>query len=239
MHPQKRLARIAGLLYLVVGITGPFVLIYVPGKLFVRGDAAATAANLVAHQTLVQAHVFTSVVSELFFVAAVLALFRLLVGLGRDLAAAMAVLVLVEAPLSFLRAAGELAALALARGGEVVAAFDRPQRDALAALLIELNGHGLTVSELFWGLWLVPLGVLVWRSGFIPRFIGAWLVANGAAYVATFAAGVLLPQHRALVTTVAMPIMFGEVALMLWLVAVGARAPKTAPAPPAERAAGA
>lgn len=223
MHPLKKNARVAGLLYLLVVLTGPFVLIYVPRKLFVAGDASATAANILAHESLFRAYIVVGLLSELAFVAVVLALYRLLKDVGPTLAMGMALLVLLEAPLAFLGVANEVATLAFVRGGEFLAVFDKPQRDALATLLINVDAQGVLLSDMFWGLWLLPLGVLVYRSRFIPRPLGVWLFANGLAYVAISLTGLLVPQFSKAVFTVATPILFGEVAFMLWLLIVGTR----------------
>jgi hypothetical protein len=223
MHPLKKTARIAGWLYLLVVFTGPFVLMYVPRKLFVLGDASATANNILAHQSLFQAHIVVGLVSELLFIAVVLALYRLLKGVDRELAALMVILILIDAPLAFLSVANEVATLTFLRGGGFLAAFDAPQRDALATLLINVDILGIPVSEIFWGLWLLPLGVLVYRSGFIPRFLGIWLFINGAAYLVLSGVGLLVPERARLLATIATPVLFGEVALMLWLLIVGAR----------------
>lgn len=232
MDSIKRTARIAGLLYLVVALTGPFVLIYVPGKLFVPGNATATAANILAHQSLFRVHIIAGLVSELAFIAVVLVLYNLLKGVSPPLAASMAILVLVDAPLAFLGVANEVATLAFVRGGEFLSVFDKPQRDALAMLLLNVDRQGSLVSEMFWGFWLLPLGLLVFRSGFLPRPLGVWLFVNGLAYIVISSTGILLPQHLKLVFTIATPILFGEMAFALWLLIVGARErPSTAGAP--------
>jgi hypothetical protein len=232
MHPIKKNARVAGLLYLLVVLTGPFVLIYVPGKLFVPADATATVTNILAHQSLFRAYIGVGLVSELLFIAVVLALYRVLKGVSVSLATVMVILVLIDAPLAFLSIANEVATLAFARGADFLAVFDKPQRDALAALLINVDRQGLLVSEMFWGLWLLPLGLLVYRSGFLPRLLGVWLFINGLAYIAISSTGLLLPQHLKVVSTIATPILFGEVAFMLWLLIVGARVQSSAVAAP-------
>lgn len=224
MHPSKQLARVAGFLYLLVVLAGPFVLIYVPGKLFVTGDAAATARNILEHQTLFRAHIVVGLVGQLCFVSAVLVLYLLLKDAGPALAAAMALLILIDTPLAFLGVANELATLSLLRGPEFLSAFEPAQRDALALLLIEIDRLGVYVSEVFWGLWLLPLGLLVRRSGFLPRLLGVWLILNGLAYLAISATGILWPHHYQRVFQLATPLLFGEVALMLWLLVVGVRA---------------
>jgi len=232
MHPMKKTARVAGLLYLMVVLAGPFLLIYVPGKLFVPGDASATVANILAHESLFRAHIVVGIVGELLFLSVVLVLYRLLKGVSLPLATAMVILILIDVPLAFLSVANEVATLAVVRGGDFLAVFDKPQRDALATLLINFDRQGVLVSEVFWGLWLLPLGLLVYRSGFIPRFLGVWLFVNGLAYLAISATGLLLPQYLKLVSTIATPVLFGEVALMLWLLIVGARARPSAVAAP-------
>jgi hypothetical protein len=231
MPPTKKAARIAGLLYLFVVLAGPFVLLYVPGRLFVAGDASATARNILAHEPLFRANIVIGLVSELFFVATALALYRLLRGVHVELAALMVILILLDAPLAFLGTANEAAALALLRGGDFLRAFDGPQRDALALLLLEFDRKGVFASEAFWGLWLLPLGALVYRSQFLPRFLGGWLFVNGLAYLAMSATGLLLPEYVKTVSTAVTPLLFGEVALMLWLLIVGVRSSgETAPA---------
>ncbi len=223
MHPIKKTARVAGLLYLLVAITGPFVLLYVPGKLFVPGDATATASNILAHQSLFRIHIVVSFVSELLFIGVVLALYRLLKGVDLQLATLMVILILMDAPLAFLSVANEVATLAFVRGADFLAVFDQPQRDALATLLINIDREGVLVSEMFWGLWLLPLGLLVYRSAFLPRLLGVWLFINGLAYVTISSTGLLFPQHLKKASTIATPVLFGEVAFMLWLLIVGAR----------------
>jgi uncharacterized protein DUF4386 len=232
MHPIKKTARVAGLLYLLVVLTGPFVLIYVPGKLFVPGDATATASNILTHQSLFRAYIVVGLVSELLFIFVVLALYRLLKGVSLQLATLMVILILIDAPLAFLSVANEVATLTFLRGADFLAVFDKPQRDALATLLISFDRQGILVSEMFWGLWLLPLGLLVYRSGFLPRLLGVWLFVNGLAYVTISSTGLLLPQYLKVVSTIATPVLLGEVALMLWLLIVGARVQPSAVAEP-------
>jgi hypothetical protein len=232
MDEIRKNARVAGLLYLLVVLTGPFVLLYVPGKLFAPGDATATARNILAHESLFRAYIVVEFISELLFVLLVLALYRLLKGVGQQLATLMAVLILIEAPLAFSSVATHMATLTLVRGADFLAVFGEPQRNALAMLLLNVDRQGVLVSQVFWGLWLLPLGVLVYRSGFIPRLLGGWLMINGLAYVAMSLTGLLWRQHLKTVSTIATPVLFGEMALMLWLLIVGARAkPSAVPAP--------
>jgi hypothetical protein len=232
MNEIRKNARAAGWLYLLVVLTGPFVLLYVPGKLFVPADATATAGNILAHQSLFRAYIMVEFVSELLFVFLVLALYRLLKGVGQQLATIMAILVLIDAPLAFLSVANHMATLTFVRSAGFLAVFNEPQRNALALLILNFDKQGVLVSEAFWGLWLLPLGLLVYRSGFLPRLLGGWLIVNGLAYVTMSLTGLLFPQHLKTVSTIATPVLFGEVAFMLWLLIVGARVRPSAVAVP-------
>jgi Domain of unknown function (DUF4386) len=223
MHPTDKAARVAGAVYLSMVFTAPFSLIYVPRTLIVRGNAAATANNILAHETLFRAGIATDLISSVIFVFVVMALYRLLSGVNRTYASLMVALVLVSVAVGFVNELNNVAALTLFRGGEFLSVFDKPQRDALAMLFLRLHGQGIVINEIFWGLWLLPFGVLVMRSGFLPRILGAWLIVNGFAYVAISFTGLLTPQYSDVVSKITFPILFGEMAITLWLLIMGAK----------------
>ncbi|MEO6799172.1 MAG: DUF4386 domain-containing protein [Rhodanobacter sp.] len=223
MYSLNRTARLTGFLYLLVVITGFFTLMYAPSKLFVPGDATAMASNILAHQSLFRAYIVVGLLSELLFIATVLMLYQLFKSVGPQLAILMVLLVLLDAPVEFASTANDIAALAFLRGADFLAVFDPPQQDALAVLLLKLSRHGALVSEIFWGLWLFPLGWLAYRSGFVPRLLGVWLIINGLAYLALSALGLLWPGYPAVVSTITTPILLGEVAFTLWLLIAGVR----------------
>jgi hypothetical protein len=127
------------------------------------------------------------------------------------------------AAIDFFIVLNDAAALILVRGADFLTVFDKPQRDALAMLFLRLHDHENFAAEIFWGLWLIPLAVLIYRSGFLPRFLGIWLTINGFAYVALSFTAWLLPQYYGVAFNSAFPALFGEVAFMLWLVIKGAK----------------
>ena len=230
MDSLSRKARIAGLLYLLLVIPGPFSLIYLPSILIVRGNATATASNVLAHETLSRLWIVSDLAGAVFFILLVMALYRLLSGVNKAHASLMVALVLVSAAVSLVNVLSNIAAFTLFRGGEFLAVLDKPQRDAFAMLFLRLHGQGNIVNETFWGLWLVPFGMLVFRSGFLPRFLGVWLIVNGFAYVALSLTGLLLPDYYGVAFRMAQPLLFGELAIMLWLLIKGAKAPPLAAA---------
>jgi Domain of unknown function (DUF4386) len=230
MHPTDKAARVAGAVYLSMVLTAPFSLIYVPGKLIVRGNATATASNILAHETLFRLGIVADLISSVIFVLLVMALYRLLSSVNKTQASLMVGLVLVSAAVGFLDVLNNIAALTLFRGADFLAVFDKPQRDALAMLFLRLDGQGQVINEIFWGLWLFPFGVLVMRSGFLPRILGVWLIVNGFAYLALSFTSLLLPQYQDKVYHIVFPVLFGEMAIMLWLVIKGAKV-QALPAP--------
>ena len=184
MHPTDKAARIAGAVYLSMVLTAPFTLLYVPSKLIVRGDAAATANNVIAHETMFHLSIIGELVGQVIFICLGIALYRLLSSVNKTWAMLMVAFVLISSAVGFLDTLNNVAALILFRGADFLTVFDKAQLNALGYLFIRLHGQEIFMNELFWGLWLFPFGLLVFRSGFLPRFIGVWLMINCFGYVA-------------------------------------------------------
>src|SRR5262245_51220906 len=225
MHSLKKTTRIAGAIYLSMVITGPFSLIYVPSKLIVRGNAGATANNILAHETMFRLGILADLVGSVIFICLAVALYRLLRGVNKTWAGLMVAFVLVSSAVGFLNTLNNIAALTLFRGADFLAVFDKPQREALAMLFLRLHSQGIFINEIFWGVWLFPFGLLVFRSGFLPRFIGAWLMINCFGYVALSVIALFFPTYYSAAFEFGQPILFGELAIMLWLLIKGARVP--------------
>jgi hypothetical protein len=232
MHPTDKAARVAGAVYLSMAVTAPFSLIYIPRTLIVRGDAIATATNILAHETLFRLGIVADLISSVIFFFVAMALYRLLSGVNKTHASLMVALVLVSVAVGFMNVLNNIAALTLFRGADFLSVFNKGQLDALAMLFLRLHGQGLGINEIFWGLWLFPFGVLVMRSGFLPRILGVWLIVNCFAYLALSFTSLLLPQYQDMVSRIAFPVFFGEIAIALWLLIKGAKVrPLAAPAP--------
>lgn len=223
MTTLKRDARIAGLIYLALTLIAPFRLIYIPSVLFVQGDAAATAHNIATHELLFRFGIFGDLLTGVVSLFLTFTLYHVFKGVDKKLAALMFVLGFMDTPLYFFNALNDVATLLVVRGGDFLGSFDQPQRDALALLFRRMHGEAISCAEMFWGLWLFPLAMLVIRSRFLPRFIGWWLILNGLAYLALCVAGVVLPQYEDAVSTIAFPLQLGEVVFALWMAIMGAR----------------
>lgn len=217
-------ARIAGFMFLLLVLVAPFRLIHVPGVLFVAGDATSTVRNIAEHETLFRLGVFSDLLAGIFTLFVTLALYRLFADVDRRLAALVVILGgILPTAIYFFNVVNDAAALLFVRAPDFLSVFDQPQRDALAMLFLKLHGQTIGAAMVFWGLWLLPLAGLILRSGFLPRFLGWWLVLNALAYLAQSVTWSLLPRFDDLVTRIAFPLQFGEVALMLWLLLFGAR----------------
>ena len=215
--------RIAGLLYVIASIPGFFALLYVPGKLIVHGNATATVQNIVSFERLFRMGIAAELVGQALFIFVALSLFHLLKGVNSRQALLMLVLILMSIPIGFLNEVNAIAGLALVRGADFLAVFDKPHRDALVMLFLNLHSYGFDVIQVFWGLWLFPLGWLVYRSGFIPRVLGVLLMANSVTFPTNTFMSLLFPAYERVVSRWMTPLGFGEIALMLWLVILGAK----------------
>jgi hypothetical protein len=224
MTPTSKNARIAGFLYLLLAIAGPVRLMYIPTTLFVHGNAEATTRNIVAHEALFRLGIVSDLFCGTIIIFLTLAFYRLFKGVDQTLAVLVVILGgILPAALDFFIVLNDSAALILARGADFLSAFDKPQRDALAMLFLRLHGQEILAAEIFWGLWLLPLGMLTYRSRFLPRFLGVWLIINGFGYLAMSLTGLLLPDYASRVETITFPALVGELAFLLWLLIRGAK----------------
>jgi hypothetical protein len=217
-------ARIAGLLYLVGSLFGIVRLIYVPNTLFVYGNATATAKNIAEHELLFRFGIVSYLVCAALWIFVTVALYRLFKGVNQGLAVLMVILgSLMVTPIFFVNTVNDAAALLLVRGGGYLSVFDKPQREALARLFLDLHHQLDLANEIFWGLWLIPYGLLVYKSRFLPRILGVWLIIACFAYLALSFTGFLLPAYEDQVNNIAQPLLLGELATMLWLLIMGAK----------------
>jgi hypothetical protein len=223
MNSTKKTARLAGVLYLVNGVTGFFGIIYVPSRLIVSGNAAATANNILASERLFRVGIVSELICAAEFVFLLWVLYRLLAGVSRTHASLMVILGLVFVPIMCVNVLNEIAALTLLRGADFLSGFDKRQLEAMAMLFLDLHRYGYVVGWIF-GLWLFPFGVLVFKSGFLPRILGVLLIAACFGYLADSLTPLLLPGYANMVGRFAsIGLTLGEPAIILWLLIRGAK----------------
>jgi Domain of unknown function (DUF4386) len=223
MNSTKKTARIAGLLYLVNAVTGFFGIIYVPSRLIVSGNAAATANNILASERLFRLGIVSELICAVEFVFLFWILYRLLGGVNKTHASLMVILGLVFVPIMVVNTLSEIAALMALRGADFLSVFDKRQLEAMAMLLLDLHRYGYVVGWIF-GLFHFHFGVLVFRSGFLPRILGVLLIAACFGYLADSLTPLLLPSYEDVVGRIAnIPLTLGEPAIILWFLIRGAK----------------
>jgi hypothetical protein len=221
MDSTKQTARLAGLVYLLLGIASALGILCAP---LVQGDATAIADMIAASELLFRVRIVSDLIASVCGIFLVLLLYQLLKPVNEKHAALMAILLLSSVPISFAIALNDVAAQILLSDAELLSAFARPQLDALAMVFLRLHIHGVFAVEIFWGLWLVPFGLLVFKSRFLPRILGVLLIIAGFAYVAHSFTSLLLPGHRHVAYELATMVAraAGELPIMFWLLIKGA-----------------
>lgn len=222
----KRIAHHAGFIYLILLVTAPLAHLYIPSLILDRASAQITAQNLLNHEFLFRFSTLLNVVGLVSFVFVALFLYRLFRPVNEHLALTMRTLVLVGIPVPFMLAILKLSALLILKS-EVYTSFDRGQIENIALMLFRIGDYGGNMEQVFWGLWLLPFGLLVYRSGFIPKLLGILLIANGIAYMALSVIFLLLPKYLSISSTVAFPFMLGELWIILWLAIKGIKEAKS------------
>jgi hypothetical protein len=227
MIAPKRLARIAGVLYLLVGIFGGFAEGFVDPKMYVARNAAATAGNVVANSGLVRLGVVSHLLDGTFFVFLAMTLYILLQHVHQSVARAMLVLVALATGIICLNAVFQFEGLRVANDSSYAAAFGTAGSNALVLLLLDTQHYGTLVAQVFFGLWLVPLGYLAKKSGLFPKWLGVLLVLGGVCYLVDLLAAFLVPDFgQKIHAVVVIPSAIAEIAMVLYLLVVGVRTQK-------------
>ncbi|MBL7996595.1 DUF4386 domain-containing protein [bacterium] len=228
----KKTARFAGVLYLIWIITGLFAMFYVPSQINMKGDAASTAQNILSNELLFRTSIVNDIFSGILWIIMVLVFYRLFKQVDKLQAKLLVALVMSQIPTIFFMEAFNIASLMIFKG-EILNTFELAQRQDLAMFLLKINDYVVIILEAFWGLWLFPLAILVYRSRFLPRFLGVWLFITGFFYLVLSCTDIMLPQYRDMVlnSPIALPIELGEVAIMLWLLIMGAKEQTMSSAP--------
>ena len=229
MNSPKRLARIAGVLYLLVGIFGGFAEGFVYPKVYVVGDAATTAGNVVANSALVRMGIVADLFNATVWVFLGLTLYLLLKHVNKSVARAMVVLVAIGASITCLNAVFEFEGLRAATGAVNLAAFGTAGSNALVLLLLDTQHYGIFIAQIFFGLWLVPLGYLAYKSaGWFPKWLGVLLIVGGACYLVDLLAAFLVPDFGQIIHAfIWIPSAIAEISMVLYLLVIGVKTAKT------------
>jgi hypothetical protein len=226
MSSIKATARLAGVVYfvfMIVAILGEFVI----PSFTVPGDPAATASKITAGEATYRLDILTAFVTLIIFIFLVVVLYKLFADVDKTQAMLMVLLVSIGVAVSLATLLIKFVPLVLLSGADYLsAAFNEPQLEALTLGVLGVHRSATAFSMTFWGLWLFPFGILVIKSGFIPRIFGYLLLVAGFAYLATSVVSIGLPEYRQAVARVMTPLYIGEVPIIFWLLIKGARMPQ-------------
>jgi uncharacterized protein DUF4386 len=221
-----RRARGAGVLYLLNGILGGFALLFVYARVYVPGDAATTARNLVANAGLVRMGVVADLIQATIWVFLALTLYQLLKHVNKSVASAMVVLVAIGAGILMLNEVFGFESLRVATGAVDLGSLGAAGSNALALLLVDAQHYGLLIAQIFFGLWLLPLGYLAYRSGWFPKALGVALIVGGACYLVDMLAAFLAPDvAKAIHGYVTLPSAIAELWMVGYLLVIGVKTP--------------
>jgi hypothetical protein len=221
---RRHTARLAGALYVAMALFAAVGLVYFPRRFVVQGDAAATAARIVSAPLLYRLWSVTDLVAGVFAIYLAMTLYQLFKDVDRNQSRVLVAMLLVQVPMWFALTLTQLAPRVLLNGSSYWSVFDKPQLDALALGCLGLSSRGVGAMSAYSGLWLLPLGLLVYRSGFIPRLLGVFLIVAGCSYLVSAATYFVFPAYYGTVFWGAAPLYgLGEIGIVGWLLIMGAR----------------
>jgi hypothetical protein len=223
MKSLKKTARVAGMLYIVMDVFLIFSGLYVDPKLYVSGDAVATVSNILASEWLFRLGFVSNLVGLILQLLLVHALYELFKSVDKGQANLMVILIVAGVSVAFLNTLFQYAPILLLSGAGHLSAFNPAQLQTLAMVFIDLYKHGTMIAEIFWGLWLIPLGLLVYRSRFVPKVLGVLLIIGCFGHLVSFLSFFLFPGYSANLTPIGDTVMLGELPIFLWLLIKGVK----------------
>lgn len=216
--------RLAGLLYLLLTVISLIPFAYV-GTLVVSGNPTATATNVLANETSFRVSIVLELFAAIIFIPLVLTLYSLLSPINRSYSRLMVVFAVVSVPITFFQGLMQLAALEFIHGPSFLSILPPAQMTAVAQVFMDLSGQVLYLNDIFFGLWLLPFGLLVYKSGFIPRVLGILLLVNGLAYLGYISLLIVPSSSNTVSELLLVPELIGELPIMGWLLVKGGQPP--------------
>jgi len=228
MDQNKSTARLAGVIYLIVVLTGIFSLAYVPGKLIITDDASLTFQNITSSETLFRLSILSSVICYTAFLLLPLVLFQLLKKINLYVAYLMVIFAIISVPISFINLINKLEILDMISGAPWLNHMTTPQLHSNVMQLLERYDNGNLLLQIFWGLWLFPFGYLVYNSGFLPKILGVLLMMGCIGYLINFTGHTVFINYSesGISAYVTKPASLGEIGICLWLMIMGIKTKK-------------
>lgn len=192
----KKKARIAGLLYLVVVLSGMYSLAYVPSKLIVWDNPSLTVHNITSFERLFRYGIVSGLICYTFFLFLPIALYKLLKSVNEKYAKMMVLLAVVSVPITFINMQNKFAVLSIIDNSDYLKVLTAGQLQSTILFYLHLFDNGLLIVSIFWGLWLFPFGCLVYKSGFLPKILGVFLILGCLGYLIQFLGHLLFPTMQ-------------------------------------------
>jgi Domain of unknown function (DUF4386) len=219
-------ARTAGAFYLITIVMGVFAEVFVRGALIVRDDAAATAANILAHESLYRLGLVADLIMLACYIAVTLLFYGLFKSVSRSFSLLAAFFSLVGIAVLVVNCLNHLAPLVFLGNVNYLSAFATTQLQALALMSLRMHARGYSIAGVFFGIYMLLLGYLIFKSGFLPRLLGVLMAVGGLSFLTHSFAIFLLPTLVARLPDIGMLGGIAELALSLWLMVMGINAPK-------------
>ena len=223
MNSLKKTARGAGILYILMDVFMIFSGMVVDPKIYVPGDAVATASNILASEWLFRLGFVSNLVGLILQLFLVHVLYELFKSVDKGQARLMVILVVTGVSVAFLNNLNLYAPILLLSGAEHLSAFNPAQLQTLSMLFLDMYNNGIMLAEIFWGLWLIPLGILVYKSRFVPKVLGVLLIVGCFGHLLSFLSTFLFPDYSAILIPISEMIMIGELPIFLWLLIKGVK----------------
>lgn len=220
MIPSKKAARLAGFLWLLMFVFGPIAQI-ARDKLFIAGDMGVTANNINANEFLFRIGFVSDLIMMIVYVLLSLALYKLFSEVNKTLSIIMVIFVMLGTSINMINLLNEFSALHMLSGTEYLSAFTDAQLQAKAMLSYDLYLHGYEIANIYFGLWLIPLGLLVYKSGFLPKALGILLIVGGSGLLMNVFVHFLFPSYLIINAILLIPQIIAEILFMLWILIRG------------------
>lgn len=229
MTEKNKIARIAGLIYLSIVLTGIFSLMYVPSKLINYENASITFQNITNAETLFRLGIVAGLLCYLFFLFLPLVLYKLLKDVNERMAKIMVLLAVISVPMYFINAQNQFTALTFIETPGYLKVFSAEQIQSQVLFYLNHYDNGMRLIHIFSGLWLFPFGYLIFKSNFLPKLLGVFLMLGCFGYLINFLCNTLIPDYSSLgiASYISLPASIGEIGTCLWLLFLGVKEKQT------------
>lgn len=228
MITNKKIARRAGFWYLLMAIFYSFSMIYVDSAIYVPGDTSATIENILSSEIIVIMGLVCCLAGHVSFLFLANVLYKLFKPVKIELARIMVIFIVAGVSIAFLNRVHQMAGVLLLNSPVYSLAFDTNQLHGLVMLFLDIFKHGEILATVFWGLWLLPLGLLIFKSNFIPKILGMLLIGAGISYIIKFFLFFFIHNY-AISVDIGLSVIetVAEVSFIFWLLIKGVKNQKT------------